>query len=157
MDIRPLEARDHAPVTAVVNDWWGGRSMAGLLPHLFFEHFGPTSFAIEDGGQIIAFLVGFVSQANPQEAYIHFVGVHPAYRAHGVGRKLYERFFAAVGPRGCRAVRCITSPVNSTSIAFHTRMGFAMEPGDDEVNGVPVARDYDGPGEHRVRFHKALS
>ena len=156
MEFRHLEARDHAPVTAVVNVWWGGRSMAGLLPHLFFEHFRPTSFVLEDGGQIVAFLVGFVSQSDPQEAYIHFVGVHPAYRARGVGRALYERFFAAVEARGCRAVRCITSPVNSASIAFHTRMGFAAEPGESAAGGMPVARDYDGPGEHRVRFRKIL-
>ncbi len=157
MDIRHLEARDHAPIIAVVNDWWGGRSMAGLLPHLFFEHFGPTSFVIEDGGKIVAFLVGFVSQTDPQEAYIHFVGVHPAYRARNVGRELYQRFFETVLARGVEVVRCITSPVNSASIAFHTRMGFTLEPSDDEINGLPVARDYDGPGEHRVRFRKALS
>lgn len=157
MEFRHLEAHDHAPITAVVNDWWGGRSMAGLLPHLFFEHFRPTSFVIEDGGQIVAFLVGFISQTDPQEAYIHFVGVHPAYRAQGVGRELYERFFETVRARGVEAVRCITSPVNSASIAFHTRMGFTIEPGDGEVNGMAVARDADGPGEHRVRFRKALS
>ena len=36
--------------------------------------------------------VGFMSQSRPAEAYIHFVGVHPDERGHGLGRRLYEHF-----------------------------------------------------------------
>src|SRR6476646_4523170 len=42
------------------------------------------------------------------EAYIHFVGVDPARRTTGLGRTLYERFFAAVADRS--VVRAVTSP-----------------------------------------------
>lgn len=157
MEIRHLRESDHAYVIAVVDDWWGGRRMAGMLPKLFFDHFQDTSFIVEEDGRLIAFLIGFVSQSRGGEAYIHFVGVHPEQRGRGLGARLYERFFAAVRARGCDTVRCITSPVNAGSIAFHTHLGFLAEPGDGDADGVPFARGYDGPGQDRVRLVKRLA
>jgi hypothetical protein len=46
--------------------------------------------------------------------------------------------------------------VNKGSIAFHQRMGFAIEPGDTELDGVSVHTNYDGMGENRVLFVKHL-
>jgi len=156
MNIRPISERDHAPIIAVVNEWWGGRQMAGLLPRLFFAHFQDTSFVVEEDGQIIAFLIGFVSQSRPGQAYIHFVGIHPDQRKRGLGRQLYELFFATVRARGCDSVHCITAPINSGSIAFHTRMGFQIEKSDRERDGIAFTADYDGPGQDRVLFVRTL-
>jgi ribosomal protein S18 acetylase RimI-like enzyme len=144
--IRPAEPNDHAPVVAVVDDWWGGRAMAAMLPRLFFVHFHDTSFVAEDDeGGIAGFLCGFRSQTYADEAYIHFVGVAPAQRGSGLGRELYERFFAAVAPR--RVVRCVTSPANESSLAFHRALGFEVE---------RVVDDYDGRGEPRALLRKTL-
>jgi predicted GNAT superfamily acetyltransferase len=155
--IRPLRPSDHAPVIAAVDEWWGGRPMAPMLPRLFFDHFTDTSFAADRDGALTGFLVGFVSQSRPTGAYIHFVGVHPGERGHGLGRRLYGTLFDAVRARGCTRVRAVTSPVNTASVAFHRRMGFRLEPGDAQVDGIPVATGYDGPGQDRVRFVKDLS
>jgi ribosomal protein S18 acetylase RimI-like enzyme len=155
--IRPIRLQDHQPVISVVDDWWGGRQMADMLPRLFFEHFTDTSFAAERDGELAGFLVGFVSQSRRGEAYIHFVGIRPDERGRGLGRRLYEHFFAAVRPRGCALVRAITAPVNQGSINFHRRMGFDIEPGNAEVNGVAVTSGYDGDGHDRVRFVKHLT
>jgi ribosomal protein S18 acetylase RimI-like enzyme len=123
--------------------------MAPMLPKLFFLHFEGTSFVAEDDeGKLVAFLIGFLSQTDPEEAYIHFVGVAPAQRGSGIGRELYERFFAVVAKEGCTRVRCVTSPVNEGSVAFHESLGFVAE---------RVAEDYDGPGEDRVLFVKHLA
>ena len=155
--IRPLRPSDHARVIAVIDEWWGGRPMAQMLPRLFFDHFADTSFAADRDDALAGFLVGFVSPARPGEAYIHFVGVHPGERSHGLGRQLYGTFFDAVRARGCTRVRAVTSPVNTGSVAFHRRMGFRLEPGDAEVGDIPVATGYDGPGQDRVRFVKDLA
>lgn len=130
--------------------------MAGLLPKLFFEHFRPTSFVIEENGELQAFLIGFRSQTTPTEAYIHFVGVHPYARGKGLGRRLYEHFFAVVHQLGCTEVHSITGPVNKGSITFHTNMGFEILPGDAEVDGVAVTANYDGQGNDRVLFRRNL-
>lgn len=131
--------------------------MAAMLPRLFFIHFQPTSFVAEHKGRIVAFVTGFVSQTVPDEAYIHFVGVHPAFRKEGIARALYERFSDTVQNLGCRTVRCVTSPVNKGSISFHRRMGFSAEESEKVVDGVPVIEGYDGKGKDRVLFYKALS
>jgi ribosomal protein S18 acetylase RimI-like enzyme len=154
--IRHAEPSDYQPIIAVLNDWWGGRRMIDMLPKLFFVHFRPTSFVAEQNGRIVGFAIGFVSQTFHEEAYIHFAGVHPEFRKNGLARALYERLFAAVRKLGCRTVRCVTSPVNKNSIAFHRRMGFSVEDSDKIVDGVPVVEGYDGKGEGRVLFYKCL-
>ena len=156
MNVRHAEPGDYSPIIAAVDDWWGGRHMAGMLPRLYFTPFRPTSFVVEDDGAVRAFLIGFVSQTQPSQAYIHFVGVDPAYRTRGLGRLLHERFFEAVKLQGCSEVLCVTSPLNKGSIAFHGRMGFEVLPGDAQVDGVHVTTDYDGRGESRVRFRREL-
>jgi ribosomal protein S18 acetylase RimI-like enzyme len=145
MLIRHAEPDDYAAVTAVIDDWWGGRRMAAMLPKLFFVHFRDTSFVAEEDEELAGFLCGFRSQTYEDEAYIHFVGVSPEKRGSGVGRRLYERFFEAVAP--CRVVRAVTSPVNEASVAFHRSLGFEVD---------RVDPDYDGRGEARVLLVKQL-
>jgi ribosomal protein S18 acetylase RimI-like enzyme len=147
MNTRMVTGEDYFKVIDVLNDWWGGRQLTHLLPRLFFEHFQTTSFIVEDEGSLVAFLIGFVSQTRPTEAYIHFVGVHPELRQSGLARQLYARFFTTVHKLGCRTVRCITSPVNEGSMSFHKRMGFS----------VSMAADYAGPGQDMVLFAKDIT
>jgi ribosomal protein S18 acetylase RimI-like enzyme len=129
-------------VIGVVNTWWGGRQMAPMLPKLFFLHFEGTSFVAEDDdGELAGFLVGFLSQTHADEAYVHFVGVDPRQRGSGLGRQLYERFFDAVRAEGRSLVRCVTSPANADSVAFHESIGFTVD---------RVEENYDGSGEARV-------
>jgi len=155
--IRHAKPSDYGRVIGRVNVWWGGRDMAPILPKLFFLHFEGTSFVAEDeDDDLVGFLCGFLSQTSDDEAYIHFVGVHPDYRKEGVGRMLYERFFETARAHGRNIVRCVTAPVNKTSIAFHLRMGFEAEPQPTALDGIPYAQDYDGPGGDRVLLVKRL-
>lgn len=156
ISLRSIRESDHDDVIAVLREWWGGRDMSWLLPRLFFQHFGDTSFAVEEDGRLVGFLVGFVSQAREGEAYIHFVGVSPDRRGSGLGRHLYGLFFEKVRNRGCRKVTCITSPVNVGSIAFHKAMGFALKDSTTKDGGVPVQENYDGQGEDRVVFEREI-
>ena len=156
MEIRALRESDHGIVVPVVDEWWGGRRVADKLPRLFFRYFAQTSFAVEEDGKVVAFLVGLVG-SPPNEAYVHFVGVHPDHRSRGLGRRLYEAFFEEARDRGCRAARAITSPVNGGSVGFHRAMGFDIMPGDVERGGVSVHTDYDGDGKEKVVFRRDLS
>ena len=149
MIIRHAKPSDYGRVIGRVNVWWGGREMAPMLPKLFFVHFEGTSYVVDDeDGQLAAFLIGFLSQTDPEEAYVHFVGIAPARRGEGLGRMLYEHFFADAAAHGRTVVRCVTSPANEDSVAFHEALGFGVE---------RVAKDYDGPGEDRVLFVKRLA
>ena len=157
MRLRHVNALDYDRVLAVVDDWWGGRLMSTRLSHVFFSHFAPTSFVLESDDELVGFLLGFLSQTHPQEAYVHFVGVHPGYRRLGLGRRLYERFFVAAQMHGRRFVRSITAPSNQLSLDFHRGMGFEPLLGDVVVDGVPIWFDYAGAGGHRIVFRRALA
>ena len=147
VEIRHTKPSDYGRVIGRINVWWGGREMAPMLPRLFFLHFEGTSFVAEQGEDLAGFLCGFLSQTDPDEAYIHFVGVSPERRGEGIGRTLYERFFDEVQSQGRSVVRCVTSPANGASVAFHEALGFEVD---------RVAEDYDGPGEDRVLLLKRL-
>jgi ribosomal protein S18 acetylase RimI-like enzyme len=147
--IRHAKPSDYGRVIGRVNVWWGGREMAPMLPQLFFLHFEGTSFVAEtEDGELVGFLCGFLSQTQPEEAYIHFVGVSPEHRGEGVGRLLYEHFLDEIRAQGRSIVRCVTSPANQDSIAFHEALGFEVD---------RVVEDYDGPGEDRTLLVKRLS
>jgi len=156
MLIRHPDPDDYTPIITVLNDWWGGRQMREMLPRLFFVHFRNTSLVVVEGNMMIGFLVGFLSQTCPNEAYIHFVGVDPVKRRHGIGAALYDHFFRLAREQGRTVIHCVTSPANTGSIAFHTRMGFTVEDGRSADGEPHVARGYDGPDQDRVRFVKRL-
>jgi ribosomal protein S18 acetylase RimI-like enzyme len=144
-NIRHAEPLDYGAVIHRIDEWWGGREMAAMLPKLFFVHFRDTSFVAERGGKLVGFLCGFRSVTFEDEAYVHFIGVDPGERGSGLGRVLYERFFEAVAPR--TIVRAVTSPVNERSVAFHRAMGFEVDRVDE---------NYDGAGQARVLLVKHL-
>ncbi|MEU3710400.1 GNAT family N-acetyltransferase [Streptomyces catenulae] len=177
--LRPAHVTDHPTLVHCVRNWWGdsrtpeeARELSLLLPRLFLQFFSRTSLILEEPGRpgspgdageaggegrVRAFLVGFHAPENESDAYIHFVGVHPALRGQGVGRQLYAAFFERAAAAGRTDVRAIVSPGNAASLAFHQAMGFVPEgDGDRVVDGLPVHADYDGPGEDRVCFRRRL-
>ncbi|MFD4405347.1 GNAT family N-acetyltransferase [Nocardia sp. NPDC058499] len=163
-NMRRAQLSDHHMIVECVQRWWGdsrtpeqARELSLLLPKLFLQFFSRTSLVREDDTGITAFLVGFYAADNQDEAYIHFVGVDPRLRGQGVARTLYEEFFRRAAEAGRREVRAITAPTNTGSIAFHRAMGFELENGDLEIEGLPVHRNYDGPGQDRVCFHRKLT
>ncbi|MEJ2223006.1 MAG: GNAT family N-acetyltransferase, partial [Desulfobacterales bacterium] len=148
--IKKAEPADHDKIIAALRNWWGGRDLTAMLPRLFLNHFSNTSFVIEKEGELIGFLIGFISPSLNNEAYVHFMGVHPDFRKKGIGTLLYERFFEICRSHGRNIIRACTSPVNKGSVLFHKRIGFQLEPGDDEIDGFPVTSDYNRPGDHKV-------
>lgn len=156
MQIRNVISSDYDIISPLINEWWGGRQMSDMLPKLFFVHFKNTSFIAEHDGEIVGFLIGFLSQSEKDAAYIHFVGVNPDYRKMQFGKQLYHKFFIEVQKHDRSVVRAVTSPVNKGSIAYHKKMGFEVEKGDKDVDGVSVFTNYDGLNQDRVLFVKKM-
>jgi len=152
---RPI-AQDWERVMAVMPEWWGGRDLRSMLPKIFFEHFRGTSLIAEHEDRLLGFLVGFFCPDHDGEAYVHFVGVDPAWRRAGLAGDLYRRFIVLARADRRTVVRAVTAPVNKGSIAFHTALGFRILPGDTEVDGLPVTTDPGPQGEHLVRFELCL-
>jgi predicted GNAT superfamily acetyltransferase len=162
--IRPPSEADHSRVVAALPSWWpagpataDGDRLASLAQRLFFRHFATSSSLVERDGELLGFLIGFLSPTHPDEGYIHLVGVSPTVRGSGLARHLYQEFFDYCRASGRTRVRAVTSPGNAGSYAFHTALGFVAEPGQTEFDGRPVQVGYDGPGLDRVSFVRSVS
>jgi ribosomal protein S18 acetylase RimI-like enzyme len=128
--------------------------MAAMLPRLWFKDFSHTSFVFKNPeGNPIAFLVGYISPQDPDKGYVHFIGVDPDYRKAGLGRKLYEHFAVTVEALGASRIEAVTSPLNTTSLGFHEKLGFLARESDGSfvkpTQSQPLI-DFDGNGEDRV-------
>lgn len=150
--------RDFDAAWADFDRFWPGRPEARSLLHpVYLYQFGETAYAIHEGGELVAYLLGFVAPPKAPEGYIHMVAVREDRRGRGLARDLYRHFEAAARRRGATALRAVTTPGNAASVAFHRRLGFTPDEGGAEVDGVAVVPDYAGPGQHRVVLLKSLA
>ena len=156
ISLRKGQPADHDRIISVMKYWWDGRDLTAMLPKLFLNHFHDTVLVIEKEKDLIGFLIGFLSQSYEDEAYIHFVGIHPKFRKKGLAKMLYEQFFDICRKHHRTTVRVCTSPMNKGSVEFHKRMGFQLEAGNGEIDGVPVTLDYNRMGDHKVLFKRRV-
>ena len=162
---RPTEA-DYRGIAVVVDDWWDGNGIQGLLPRLWFRHFAGTSWIAEiadprhqDGAPRVAgFLIGYLSPADPAIGVIQAVGVHPRWRRIGVGKALVEAFAADASTAGATVLETLIWPGNRRSLPFLAALGFGPDPDPDArpIYGIPAIAGYDFGTEDRARFTRAL-
>ena len=127
--------------------------------HIFTKFFKSTSLVAElPSGGIGGFILGFISQENPEEAYIHLLCVDPKMRGKHVGRKLVEKFIDEVILRECKKICLITKPINWNSISFYKKLGFLEDKSQETINilGVNAVKNYNGMGQHMVVFYKSI-
>lgn len=155
--IRNIFPEDHQQIIDVIPDWLGGRDLRASVPKLFLIHFHDTCFMAEKNGRLAGFLIGFLSQVRPDEAYIHFVCVHPDSRMTGTARMLYRSFYNVCRDNSRTVVRSSIDLANKLSIDFHLKMGFEMVPGDREVDGIQVTENYLHKKDQLVLFKKMLT
>lgn len=155
---RPTEA-DYPAISRVVDDWWGGRRVDVLLPRLWLQHFTGTSWLAEtDDGRLAGFLIGFMSPDQADVAYCHLIATNPSLRRRGLGRALYERFFADARAAGRTRVVAITWPANRLSLAFHRALDFEVRqgPGSQNLYGTASQPDYDFEREDRAILVRSI-
>ncbi len=155
MDVRPITKGDFDRVVEVIDHWWGGPISTFAHP-IFFYELGGDALVVEEGPEMIGFLLGFVATgssasraaagAKPRVGYVHLVGIHPDFRRRGVGRLLYDRFTQECRSAECVGMKAITTPGYEGSIRFHVALGWDVQEVDD----------YAGPGRRRIVFTKRL-
>ncbi len=145
MQIRQIDKTDFDFLVTVLDRWWGGPSGQRADP-IFFYEFGEFGFVAEQGGDLIGFLLGFISSRNPRTGYVHLVGIHPEHRRKRVGRQLYEHFGSECRKAGVSRLKAIAPLGHEGSVRFHRALGF----------DVQADEDYAGPGRGRVVFLKPL-
>ncbi|OGO00706.1 MAG: hypothetical protein A2Y90_03080 [Chloroflexi bacterium RBG_13_52_12] len=154
MEITLCTKADFDQIITDFVDFWGDERTKSLHNPFHLYEFGNTAYVVKEGDRVVGYLFGLLSQTGPV-AYVKFVGVRRSYQRKGIARRLYEHFTQYARTKGCTELKAITSPTNKTSIAFHR--GIAMElQGEPNEEGVPVVKDYSGPGIDRVVFLKKI-
>jgi GNAT superfamily N-acetyltransferase len=149
--IWPATIEDLTAVAGESREFWGDRELAALHHPLLVHDFGETALVIRGGeadgrgvGAVIAYLFGLLTPSGV--GYVHLVAVREGHRRDGFARRLYERFEVLAREHDAHALKALTQPLNTRSIAFHRALGFT----------ATEAADYAGPGEARIVFWKEL-
>jgi ribosomal protein S18 acetylase RimI-like enzyme len=148
--IRPATIEDLVAVAGESREFWGDRELASLHHPLLVHDFGETALVIRgeaDGrgtGAVIAYLFGLLTPSGV--GYVHLVAVREGRRRGGFARRLYERFEVLAREHDAHALKALTQPLNTRSIAFHRALGFTAS----------EAGDYAGPGQARIVLWKEL-
>jgi GNAT superfamily N-acetyltransferase len=146
MRTRTITKADFDKIVEVIDHWWGGPISTFAHP-IFFYELGDQALVAEEDGEMIGFLLGFISPQPEKVGFVHLVGIHPDHRRKGVGRALYATFTEQCIAAGCRRLKAITTAGNEGSLRFHQAVGWETR----EVE------DYAGPGRKRIVFTKELS
>jgi L-amino acid N-acyltransferase YncA len=155
MEVTQCTKADFDQIIAENEDFWGHDRVKSLHNPVYLYEFGNTAYVIREGEKVIGYLFGLFSQTEPV-AYVKFIGVRQSHQKKGVGRRLYEHFSIVARKNGYKELKAVTSPTNKDSIAFHRSIGMELCEGEPDENGIPVIRDYGGPGIHRVLFRKKI-
>jgi ribosomal protein S18 acetylase RimI-like enzyme len=158
MLIRNARETDFMNCVLIARRAWPEFKERESIYHVFCKFFNNTCFVCDADGSINAFLLGFLSQVDASEAYIHLVAVDPPAQRQGLAKQLYQRFFKTVSALGARQVRLIVNPDNAGSLAFHRTLGFEADLHGETiiVGGVQAVRDYNGPNLHMVPLSRSL-
>jgi GNAT superfamily N-acetyltransferase len=141
MKPRSITKADFDQIVDVIDRWWG--APVGTFVHpIFFYELGEHALIVEESGEMIGFLLGFIAHEPERVGYIHVVAVHPDFRRRGVGRRLYDAFVDKCRTAGCERIKAITTPGNDGTRAFHRSLGWEGREVDD----------YAGPGRKRIVF-----
>ncbi len=127
--------------------------------HIFTKFFKSTSFVAElPSGELGGFILGFISQENHEDAYIHLLCVDPKMRGKNIGKKLVEKFTEGAALKKCKMIYLITKPVNWNSISFYKKLGFLEDKSRETINilGTNAVKNYNGMGQHMVVFYKPI-
>jgi GNAT superfamily N-acetyltransferase len=154
MEVVKCTREDFNQILTEITDFWGSARTLHLHHPILIYEFGNSAYVIREGNKVVAYLFGFLSQTEPT-GYVHLIGVRRLHRRRGLGKMLYSYFTEFARKNGCKTIKAITTPANTTSIAFHKSLG--MNPlGKSDNNEIPVLKDYSGPSADRVVLQMKL-
>ena len=127
--------------------------------HIFTKFFKNTSLVVEDeDGSVRGFLLGFISQDNSENAYIHLLCLEKSLRGRKIAADLVNEFIKIVSSMGSKKISLITKPSNKAAIRFYNKIGFLSDKSDEtvEIDGINVFKGYNGPGHDKIVFYKFI-
>lgn len=131
--MRTPSVRDAAAVYRLIGEAGQLERNSNYTYLLLCSHFAETCVVAERDGALVGCVLGYRPPQEPHAMFVWQVGVAPALRGQGLGRKLLEAVLAQPGCRGVRELTATVSPDNASSLALFR--GFAR------VRGVPCTEE----------------
>lgn len=123
---------------------------------LYAELFSSTCPIAIDNNAVIAAVIAFRSQDNPDDVYIQDVVTHPDHRQRGIAHLLLDTLRHQATTWGCRGLYLTSEPDNHAAHATWKSLGFTNIPGDHTINGISLISNYKGPGKHRAVYELTI-
>lgn len=116
------------------------------------DHFADTSVKVEQGGQLVAFISGYIPPATPDVLFIWQVAVDESVRGQGLGGRMLRHLVMRDACREVRFLHTTVTPANEASAAMFE--GFARRMGAPVHREVLYDRERHFGGRHdsEVRF-----
>jgi len=158
--IRTVVEEDFNEISMVAENCSPMTNERKSIYHIFTKFFKKTSLVIidDEDENVNGFLLGFISQDEPENSYIHLLCIEPSLRGQNMAFKLLDEFIKIVSARGCSKVSLICKPSNKRAIKFYNEHNFVQQKSDKtvEINGIDVFKDYDGPDDDKIVFYKFI-
>src|SRR5262249_20244389 len=74
---------DYDKILDALDEFWSARDTRHLHHPFLVHEFGISAFVIRNGGEVVAYLFGFLSQTEPV-GYVHAVAVRTSTRRQGL-------------------------------------------------------------------------
>lgn len=119
---------------------------------LLCRDFAASSAVAEAGGEVIGFVTAYVPPGQPDTLFVWQIGVDPAYRGNGIGRRLLERLLTREVCRRLTRLETTVSPSNHASRALFEGVARRMGAAFSEVPGFGAEMFPDAAHEPERRY-----
>ena len=155
--LRAAREADHSTFSRLIDDWWGERRPK--TPRLWFRHFAGLSWIAERTAdeRPVGIGIGGRGHDRPSVGLLVLVAVAPYVRRQGIGRSLVDAVAGSLHSSGSDTIEATVWPGNRVGVRFLEGLGFMASPESSEpLYGIPAIADFDGEGEDRAVFVRAM-
>lgn len=145
MRIRHPEPADGATLWRLVKEAGTLELNSPYTYVLMATHFADTCLVAEDDGEPLGMVIGYRPPTGPEAVFVWQVGVSPAARGRGLGRRLLAELMVRTAPRGVTHLEASVTPGNEASRALFRSVARQLD-ADCRVEPFMGAELF--PGEH---------
>ena len=128
---------------------------------IMLRYFSSTCFVAEFEEKLVGWLMGFISQNNPDTYFLWQIGVHPDMQGRGLGGLLLDAVEKKVIELGCSRIEVTIDPENTSSEKLFLINGYnniSSSIGSTTlINKRKAVKDYYSPERHFMVFEKKLN
>ena len=110
------------------------------------HHFADTSVKVEQDGDLMGFISGYIPPNEPDVLFIWQVAVSPAARGMGLGKRMLSHLMDRPACAEVRYMRTTVTPDNEASLAMFA--SYARSAGAEVDDNILFDRDLHFDGKH---------